>query len=163
ASVRSFYDWSKPRRSDSRDDADGDDERPADTDVGNAVRLVRQNLDRIRFNYSSGKWLIYDHRRWRLDDQGAIVTRAKATAEKICRANYDPLAQAPVFAAFMERIFRTHPALIPFVQKALGYSLTGDIGEQVLFFLYGKGANGKTTLLDAVNWVINDYAGKADP
>jgi len=205
---------------------------------------VRQNLDRIRFNYSSGKWLIYDHRRWRMDDQGAIVGRAKDTASriydelkaadgddarqkelfkwarqsqsreriaamielakpdvpvglddldanrwllncqngtvdlrtgmllphsradyctKICRAKYDPFAQAPIFGKFLARIFRTHPALIPFVQKALGYSLTGEISEQALFFLYGKGANGKTTLLDAVQWVMADYAGKADP
>jgi putative DNA primase/helicase len=48
------------------------------------------------------------------------------------------------------------------VQKSLGYASTGLTTEQVLFFLYGSGANGKTTLLDAVMYALGDYAGKAD-
>jgi hypothetical protein len=81
---------------------------------------------------------------------------------KICRAKFDPKATAPVFQKFLDRIFKTYPTLVEYVQRAIGYSATGLTTEQVLFFLYGSGANGKTTLLDAVQHVLGDYTGKAD-
>ena len=81
---------------------------------------------------------------------------------KVCRAAYGPDAPAPVLQRFLGRIFRTYPELIAYVQKVMGYAATGLTSEQVLFFLYGKGANGKTTLLDPVLHVLGDYAGKAD-
>jgi len=40
--------------------------------------------------------------------------------------------------------------LIDFIQRAVGYSLTGDVREQCLFILFGQGANGKTTFLETV-------------
>lgn len=40
-----------------------------------------------------------------------------------------------------------------------GYSATGHIGEQKLQFWYGKGANGKSTLIDAWAHALGDYAG----
>lgn len=81
---------------------------------------------------------------------------------KMCRANYDPDVPPRQFIKFVQRTFRSNEALIPYVQKALGYSVTGLTTEQSLFFLFGTGANGKTTLMDAVMGVMGDYAGKAD-
>jgi putative DNA primase/helicase len=82
---------------------------------------------------------------------------------KIARANFTPGGNdAPTFQRFLDRIFRTHPALVAWMQKAFGYSATGLTSEQVLFFLHGHGANGKTTLLDAVGHALGDYGGKAD-
>jgi putative DNA primase/helicase len=37
--------------------------------------------------------------------------------------------------------------LITYLQRTAGYSLTGDVGEQILLFLFGTGANGKSTYL----------------
>jgi putative DNA primase/helicase len=48
--------------------------------------------------------------------------------------------------------------LIRYVQKALGYALTGDTREQCLFILCGTGANGKTTLMTAVAAAVGDYS-----
>jgi putative DNA primase/helicase len=82
---------------------------------------------------------------------------------RLANAKYDRNAKAPIFAGFLARIFRSNPALIPFMQRAIGYAATGSVREQCLFFLHGKGANGKTTLIDAVQFVLADYASKADP
>jgi putative DNA primase/helicase len=82
---------------------------------------------------------------------------------KICSAPYQPGADSPTLRRFNNRIFRTYPGLIEFVQTAIGYAATGMTREQVLMFLYGKGSNGKTTLMDAVMYVLGDYAAKADP
>jgi len=48
--------------------------------------------------------------------------------------------------------------LITFLQRAVGYSLTGATSEQVLFFLYGTGANGKSTFLDIIYELFGNYA-----
>lgn len=51
--------------------------------------------------------------------------------------------------------------MIRYLQKAVGYSLTGDTGEQVLFFLYGTGANGKSVFLNVLQELMGDYAQQA--
>jgi putative DNA primase/helicase len=40
----------------------------------------------------------------------------------------------------------------------VGYALTGITWEQVLFFLYGLGANGKSTFLEVIQTMLGDYA-----
>lgn len=77
---------------------------------------------------------------------------------------YDPTATAPAWDAFLSAVFGGDTDLIAWVQKALGYSLTGDTREQVFFLCYGSGANGKSTLFEAVRAVLGDYASplKAD-
>ena len=48
--------------------------------------------------------------------------------------------------------------LVKFIQKAVGYSLTGITTEQVLFFVYGRsGNNGKSTLVNLIREMLGDY------
>ncbi|PYR33175.1 MAG: hypothetical protein DMF90_21760, partial [Acidobacteria bacterium] len=67
-------------------------------------------------------------------------------------------AACPTFEAFLDRIFAGDRDLIGFVQRAAGYSLTGDVSERVLFILHGIGANGKTTLQEVLRAACGDYA-----
>lgn len=48
--------------------------------------------------------------------------------------------------------------MIRFVRRFLGYSLTGNMCEQRYLIAWGVGANGKSTLYDAVRHVMGDYA-----
>jgi putative DNA primase/helicase len=48
-------------------------------------------------------------------------------------------------------------ALVSFIQRMLGYALTGDTKEHALFFMYGTGANGKSVLLSTVSGILGDY------
>jgi putative DNA primase/helicase len=77
---------------------------------------------------------------------------------KIAGAAYDPEAACPRWLEFLDTIFDGRRDLIRFVQKAIGYALTGDVGEQCFFVLHGTGANGKSTLLDVVQSLFGDYA-----
>ncbi|WP_433543955.1 DNA primase family protein (plasmid) [Streptomyces sp. CA-294286] len=52
---------------------------------------------------------------------------------------------------------------IRFLHLLLGYSITGDVGAQVLPFLFGAGANGKSVLLDVMIQILGDYADAAPP
>ncbi|MDR1896020.1 MAG: hypothetical protein LBR10_04430, partial [Prevotellaceae bacterium] len=48
--------------------------------------------------------------------------------------------------------------LISFLQTAGGWALTGDTSEQVMFILFGAGANGKSTFLNTLMKLLGDYA-----
>jgi putative DNA primase/helicase len=77
---------------------------------------------------------------------------------KLAPVTFDPAATCPQFCAFLRTILAENPALVEFVQRAIGYSLTGDTREQVLFILYGLGSNGKSTLVDLLHALMGDYA-----
>ncbi len=53
--------------------------------------------------------------------------------------------------------------MIRFLHLLLGYSITGDVGAQILAFLYGLGKNGKSVLLDVIVKLLGDYADAAPP
>ncbi len=53
--------------------------------------------------------------------------------------------------------------MIDFLHLLLGYSITGDVGAQVLPFLHGQGKNGKSALMDVTLQVLGDYADAAPP
>ncbi len=65
--------------------------------------------------------------------------------------------------AFLDDIFAGDKDLIRYIQKAVGYSLTGSTAEQCAFFLYGTGRNGKSTFIDVIRDVFGDYAANIQP
>lgn len=75
-----------------------------------------------------------------------------------CGVAFDPHAKAPRFESFMREIFDGDVARVDWVQRALGYALTGITSEQVWFLLHGTGANGKGTFTRIVARVFGDYA-----
>lgn len=66
--------------------------------------------------------------------------------------------KCPNWIAFLNRIFCGDQELINYVQKAVGYSLTGDMSEQCLFMLWGGGANGKSTFVKALEDIMGTYS-----
>lgn len=213
------------------------------SDLGNARRLVALCGDDLRFVLEWG-WLIWDSRRWEIDQTGEIERRAKAmvlgiyqeaanapehlrpmlakhaiasqSAAKIAASiklaeseasirlvagsfdahdwlltcqngtldlrtgklrtpdrtdlltraittAYDPRAQCPQFLAFLDRIFAGNAEMIGYMQRVIGYALTGSTGAQCMFVLYGSGANGKSVLLNVLRALLGDYARNAAP
>jgi putative DNA primase/helicase len=59
---------------------------------------------------------------------------------------------------FVREIMEYKADLIQFVQTAAGWALSGDISEQTMFILYGTGANGKSTFLNTIMYLLGDYA-----
>ena len=75
---------------------------------------------------------------------------------------FDPDAKCPTWIAFLGRVMADNRALVKFLQRAVGYALTGMTSEQVLFFLYGTGANGKSTFIETCRNLVGEYAQQAD-
>ncbi len=95
---------------------------------------------------------------------GALKARAHCQEDYLTRTaevEYDPEARCPRWERFLEEIFDGDHDVIQFVQRAVGYSLTGDISEQCLFFAYGTGKNGKSVFFNTIEILFVDYFYKA--
>ena len=66
------------------------------------------------------------------------------------------------FLKFLNEIFLNDSDLIKYLHRVLGYCITGETKEQKFFVFYGKGKNGKSTLLNILQDVLNDYVGNLD-
>jgi putative DNA primase/helicase len=80
---------------------------------------------------------------------------------RLAPVRYDPEATCPQWDAFLARIMAGNQSLISFLQRAVGYALTGDVREHVMLILWGTGRNGKSTFLNTVMAMLGPYAMKA--
>ena len=80
---------------------------------------------------------------------------------KICNAHYDETAECPRWKDFLSRILLGNNELVDFLQKAVGYALTGDVSRQMFFILYGNGSNGKSTFVGAILAMLGNYGATA--
>lgn len=71
--------------------------------------------------------------------------------------HFDAKAKAVRFHRFLSEIFEANPELISFVQRAVGYALTGLTSEQCFFLFFGRGSNGKSVLLNILLALMGDY------
>ena len=80
---------------------------------------------------------------------------------KIIPVDYDPDAICPIWENFLDKVLASDSELIKYIQRAVGYSLTGLTIEQCFFFLFGRGKNGKSTFIGALTNLLGDYSRKA--
>lgn len=76
---------------------------------------------------------------------------------------FDTKAKAPRFIAFINQITGGDKALEAYLQRVIGYALTGTANEQCLFFFHGSGANGKSVLLNVVKNLLGPDLAKQTP
>jgi putative DNA primase/helicase len=81
------------------------------------------------------------------------------------RVAYDATATCPLWEKTLAGIFAPgnlmdadeSQRVISFIQRAIGYSITGDCREECCFFTWGGGSNGKGTLMNTLGWLFGDY------
>jgi putative DNA primase/helicase len=120
------------------------------------IPITPETLDRDPwiFNCPNGKIDLrtghrYDHRR-------------EDYISKVCPVEYHPAAVCPQWLAALDKIFANDSEVIGYLQRFTGYSLTGDVSEQVLNIWHGVGANGKSTVANTIMEMLgSDYAMKA--
>lgn len=214
------------------------------TDVGNARRLVAAHGQDLRYVPHWSTWLAWDGKRFRRDDAGEVIERAKRVAAdlwneahaekdsdarkqavrwalqsessgriramvdlartspdivvspdrldadpwllnvdngtvdlrggqlrphdqrdlctKLAPVQYDPGATAPAWEQFLRQVVPDDDVRA-FLQRAAGYTLSGSVREQIVIFLHGVGANGKSTFLDTLLALLGEYGKQADP
>ena len=101
------------------------------------------NADPWRFNVQNGT-LDLRTGALRPHDPADLITFLAPVA-------FDPTARCPTWERFLCEVFAGDRDLVAFLQRAVGWSLTGVVKERALFFLYGDtGKNGKTTLVETL-------------
>jgi putative DNA primase/helicase len=111
---------------------------------------------------SVGQW---DQDIWLLNTPGGAVDLRSGIMRAHRREDYctkitavAPATHGPLWLEFLARITDGDRELQTFLQRMVGYCLTGSTREECLFFLYGTGANGKSKFLNAVGGMLGDYA-----
>ena len=100
---------------------------------------------------------------FRAHDPADLITHLAPVA-------YDPKATCPTWETFLHEVFDEDTELVAFLQRAIGWCLTGVVRDRALFFLHGdQGHNGKTTLVETVRDLLGTvgeesfgYARKVD-
>jgi len=79
------------------------------------------------------------------------------------KINYDPKAECPFWLNTLDLAFAGNKKLINYMQRAVGYSITGSVSEQCLFICWGEdGNNGKSTILEMILKIIGSYGQMSD-
>ena len=81
---------------------------------------------------------------------GDLITKRTPVA-------FDADAKCPLWEWFLLSIMNQDAEMVAFLQRAIGYSLTGDTREDAIFFMHGGGDNGKSTMVDILHNLLGDY------
>lgn len=77
---------------------------------------------------------------------------------RLAEVDYDPHATCARWLGHVNLLCNGDPALAAYLQRAVGYSLTGDVGARSFFFLEGSGSNGKNAFIEPIMMMLGSYA-----
>ena len=83
-------------------------------------------------------------------DPADLITR-------ICPVKYSGEARCKRFKKFLRHATDGNKDMAKFLKKAVGYTLTGSITEQVLFFVHGPHSTGKSTFVNLIRNILGDF------
>ena len=112
-----------------------------------------------------GEW---DADIWLLNTPGGVVDlrtgdmRAPLRADRMTKiATATPKGPCPVWLAFLHDVTGGDAELVAYLQRVVGYCLTGSTRAHAMFFLYGTGANGKSVFVNVIATILGDYSANA--
>lgn len=108
------------------------------------------DLDPMHFNVSNG---VVDLRTGHLLEHDRDFMCSQISKDVV----YDPSATAPEFDRFLKL---THPnrAHRRYLQRLMGYTMLGEVRDQIFIVHMGSGGNGKGVLLDIFAYILGEYA-----
>ncbi|WP_419962159.1 phage/plasmid primase, P4 family [Psychrobacillus sp. BM2] len=81
---------------------------------------------------------------------------------QMASVEFNENAKCPTWITFLDQIFQGDKELTEYMQRVIGYSLTGDISEQSMYFLVGGGSNGKSTFINTIKKIMGDYGSQTN-
>lgn len=133
----------------------------------NAALAVAQNLPRLTVAVSelNSDPMLFNLRNGTVNLRtGELLAHSPAhLITKQSPVVYDYKADCPLWIQFLERVFCSDNDLIRLVQQLIGICLTQDVSLQRMIVFFGRGANGKSTLLNVVLTLLGSYGKQAEP
>lgn len=140
--------------------------RKSETDrmIGAMLNLIKDTCE-VDASVFDAKPMLFNVRNGTIDLQTGelYVHRREDYLMQRSRVLFDVNAQCPIFIRFVEQIMCNREELAMYLQRALGYCLSGSVKEQVWHLLVGEGENGKSTLMETITYVLDEYAGMLEP
>ena len=127
-------------------------ERLARSDPRHAAIAEQFDADPWLLNTPGG---IVDLRTGLMSPCDPLRNCTKATAVTPAPVLHD---DCPIWRGFLEKVLNNDQKLIDYLQKVVGYSLTGVTTEQQLWFLHGTGRNGKGVFIATITGILGEYA-----
>ena len=129
-------------------------------DAGNntsiAVKMDAFDMDKYTFNCHNGTINLRD-----------LSFRPHSPADRLTKmteVDYDPAATCPRWLTFLDEVFEGDADRIRYLQKAIGYAMSGDTRLECMFILYGPTSrNGKGTTMETVLRILGEYGRTAKP
>jgi putative DNA primase/helicase len=87
--------------------------------------------------------------------------RREDRLSKMAAVEFHQEAACPLWLGCVRRWMDGNEDLVRYLQRVVGYGLTGDVSEQCLWFFHGGGENGKSTFLGTIIAMLGDYAMQA--
>lgn len=81
----------------------------------------------------------------------------------LAEVDYDPDARWTKWDEHVALMCKGDPELMSYLARAVGYSLTGNVGARAFFFLEGSGSNGKNAFIEPIMQLMGSYAQTASP
>lgn len=76
---------------------------------------------------------------------------------KQCNVEFDEGALCPLWERFILQCFKGDAAMVDYMQRSMGYTLSGYVGEEVMHFWFGNGRNGKSVAINVFSRILGDY------
>ena len=155
--VEALRKWKLSSQSSARIDAMIREARPY-------LECKADELDTANFLFNAANYTIELHdppEHWEPGADTPFITAREPRRDDFvtlrAKAPYDASATCPLWNAFLNKV---QPAeeIRDYLQRLCGYAMTGSVEEQILAFLLGNGANGKSTFLETIAYVMGDYA-----
>ncbi|HFJ9344257.1 TPA: phage/plasmid primase, P4 family [Bacillus mobilis] len=133
-------------------------------------RNVRMNSIKDLMPLVPGERAEFDKHKYLLNVENGIVDLKTGKLQqhdrelgltKITNISFDENAKCPEWLNFLDQIFQGDKELAEYMQRLIGYSLTGEITEQIMVFLIGGGSNGKSTFINIIKDIMGDYGRQA--
>ncbi len=91
-----------------------------------------------------------------------LITPPRETfVTRFAGTRFDAEAQCPLWSGFIDRVTAGHAGLAEFLQRSVGYSLTGLTVEHSFWFLHGCGKNGKSVFIETLQALAGAYGSRA--
>ena len=152
---------------------DGLEEKPQKNIFGHILKMqskggIENMIDLLRAEPGIAKDSEeFDNNQWLLNCQNGTFNlktdefyqhKKEDLITKCLNLDYDSEAKCPEWDKFLMSIFMGDQDIIAFIQRAVGYSLSGNVSEDCIFMLYGMGSNGKSTFLKHILNLLGPYA-----
>lgn len=122
-----------------------------------SISVVSAELDRDLwlFNLPNGT-LNLRTGRLQAHDPADLIT-------KVGGCPFDARAKCPTWHVFLDQVFQEQADIPDYIQRVIGYALTGTISEQMIVVFQGKGSNGKSKLVETILALFGEYGHTMEP